>query len=468
MAASDLYNFMDSKDSEPDDSYNSTVSIESDSSVVITKNESIIEIKSDTEENDERKVNLIPAGDEDENTNETPFVVSPRKNKSREGRRYRKGNNILTQSTENGTKEERKNEKSRIKFKEDVDLATSTRIRRRHSHRQSHRNKDENDNEKSNEVKSSKRNIKSRLGVLPRSSSTSKIDTNQNIEPEKSVLERINEGIKQIENFFDESMCRKIEKKIDQISEKAKCGLYRQKTYDRAPLRNKYFFGEGYTYGKQMDKKGPGGERLHKKGEVDEIPNWIKKHIIQKLYNDKIVPEGFINSAVVNEYFPGGCIVSHIDPIHIFDRPIISISFNSKSYLSFGTKFSFNPIRTSEPVLALPLQRGCLTMISGYAADGITHCIRPQDIVERRCVIILRRVFPDAPRVGDINDTSVPIQSIHHMHKPYQQYSHEISNGTSLHNTRKRSCTKEYYEHDDREGKKQKESFKSKRARYSY
>ena len=180
---------------------------------------------------------------------------------------------------------------------------------------------------------------------------------------EKTVLQQIHEGIKQIRGFFDDSMCRKIEKKIDQIAEKAKCGLYKQKTYDKAPLRNKYFFGEGYTYGKQMEQKGPGQERLHKKGDVDEIPNWIKKHIIQKIYDKKIVPEGWINSAVINEYFPGGCIVSHIDPIHIFDRPILSISFNSKSFLSFGCKFSFNPIRTTEPVLALPLDRGCLTSI---------------------------------------------------------------------------------------------------------
>ena len=184
-----------------------------------------------------------------------------------------------------------------------------------------------------------------------------------NHQKKKTVLQQIHEGIKQIRGFFDDSMCRKIEKKIDQIAEKAKCGLYKQKTYDKAPLRNKYFFGEGYTYGKQMEQKGPGQERLHKKGDVDEIPNWIKKHIIQKIYDKKIVPEGWINSAVINEYFPGGCIVSHIDPIHIFDRPILSISFNSKSFLSFGCKFSFNPIRTTEPVLALPLDRGCLTSI---------------------------------------------------------------------------------------------------------
>ncbi|XP_066929908.1 RNA demethylase ALKBH5-like [Clytia hemisphaerica] len=229
---------------------------------------------------------------------------------------------------------------------------------------------------------------------------------------EESELQKIHKGIKQIRNFFDDSMCHKIEKKIDQIAEKALCGLYKQKTYDRAPLRNKYFFGEGYTYGKQMEHKGPGQERLHVKGDVDEIPKWIQKHIVQKVYEEKLVPDGWINSAVVNEYFPGGCIVSHIDPIHIFDRPIISISFNSKSYLSFGVKFSFNPIRTSEPTLALPLDRGTLTMISGYAADNVTHCIRPQDVVERRCVIILRRVFPDAPRVGD-PEPEYPLRMMH-------------------------------------------------------
>ena len=182
-------------------------------------------------------------------------------------------------------------------------------------------------------------------------------------EEDETELQKLHKGIKQVRNFFDDSMCRKIEKKIDQIAEKATCGLYKQKTYDRAPLRNKYFFGEGYTYGKQMEHKGPGQERLHIKGEVDEIPKWIQKHVIQKVYDEKLVPEGFINSAVVNEYFPGGCIVSHVDPLHIFDRPIITISFNSKSYLSFGVKFTFNPIRTSDPILALPLDRGTLTMI---------------------------------------------------------------------------------------------------------
>jgi len=275
-------------------------------------------------------------------------------------------------------------------------------------------------------------------------------------------LELIKAGITTIPNFFDDSMCRKIEKKIDQIAEKAKCGLYRQKTYDRAPLRNKYFFGEGYTYGKFMDDKGPGKERIYPKGEVDEIPKWIEKHIIKKLYDDKIVEEGFINSAVINEYFAGGCIVSHIDPIHIFDRPIISISFNCKTYLSFGCKFSFNPIRTTEPIYSVPLERGCLFMMKGYAADGVTHCVRPQDIVDRRCVIIFRRVFPDAPRLGDVMSPEHPLQTPDRRKHHPRTYSYDSRGGPNNRSNRKRS---RYIENNNNNNGN---SHSWKRARHSF
>jgi hypothetical protein len=83
---------------------------------------------------------------------------------------------------------------------------------------------------------------------------------------------------------------------------------------------DRYFFGEGYTYGSQLSKRGPGMERLYPPGEVDPIPDWVHKLVIKPLVKANVVPEGFINSAVINDYQPGGCIVSHIDPIHIFDR----------------------------------------------------------------------------------------------------------------------------------------------------
>ena len=68
---------------------------------------------------------------------------------------------------------------------------------------------------------------------------------------------------------------------------------------------------------------------------------------------------------------PGGCIVSHVDPIHIFARPIITVSFFSDSALCFGCKFYFKPIRTSKPLYILPVNRGSVTLLSGYSADEV-------------------------------------------------------------------------------------------------
>lgn len=212
------------------------------------------------------------------------------------------------------------------------------------------------------------------------------------------VLRKLHEGIQQ-RRMFSEEECICIENKIEDVVRCGEIGGYKQHTVDRSPLRNKYFFGEGYTYGSQLSKKGPGMEKLYPKGEVDDIPQWIEDLIIKPMIKAKIVPENFINSAVINDYQPGGCIVSHIDPAHIFERPIISVSFMSDSALSFGCKFSFKPIRVTEPILCLPVCRGCVTILSGYAADNITHCVRPQDVKKRRAVIILRRVRPDAPRL---------------------------------------------------------------------
>jgi len=163
--------------------------------------------------------------------------------------------------------------------------------------------------------------------------------------------------------LFSENQCDIIEKKIDDVVSIANRGVYKEHTVDRAPLRNKYFFGEGYTYGSQLERRGPGMERLYPKGEVDEIPEWIEDLVVKPIVKAGLVPKNFINSAVINDYMPGGCIVSHIDPPHIFDRPIISVSFFSDSALSFGCKFSFRPIRTTKPVLVLPVDRGSVTLI---------------------------------------------------------------------------------------------------------
>jgi len=377
-----------------------------------------------------RQSNKVDTSDSE---SEVVFVKKTQKRKDSKGSR-RKSRSTRSTSNDERSDDEKTIEKKGEKENKNSEKKTSE--------------KKETKSSVDKEKKSNREVIKLSNGQQEKSYSSTPVD-------KASELELIKEGITLIPNFFDDSMCRKIEKKIDQISEKAKCGLYKQKTYDRAPLRNKYFFGEGYTYGKQMAESGPGKEQIYPKGEVDEIPKWIEKHIIKKLYDDKIVEEGFINSAVINEYFAGGCIVSHIDPIHIFDRPIISISFNCKTFLSFGCKFSFNPIRTTEPVHTVPLERGCLFMMKGYAADGVTHCVRPQDITDRRCVIIFRRVFPDAPRIGDTMNPDYPLSVDRRKYHP-RTHSYE--------NTRIRSNRKRPRQHDHYE----QESSTWKRTRHSY
>lgn len=201
------------------------------------------------------------------------------------------------------------------------------------------------------------RKIKRERREKKRSSSESHSENSDETE-----LEKIHKGILQ-RVLFEEEDCVKIEKKIDEVVENAEKGQYREKTVDKAPLRIKYFFGEGYTYGKQMSERGPGQERLYARGVVDDIPEWIVKMVEKKIVDAGIIPKNFVNSAVINDYQPGGCIVSHIDPAHIFERPIVSASFFSESSLCFGCKFTFKPIRTSPPVLSLPISRGCVTVL---------------------------------------------------------------------------------------------------------
>ncbi|XP_020773081.1 RNA demethylase ALKBH5 [Boleophthalmus pectinirostris] len=232
-------------------------------------------------------------------------------------------------------------------------------------------------------------------------------------ESREQEARRVHSSVQQ-RSIFSPEECRHIEDKIDEVVANAEAGLYREHTVDRAPLRNKYFFGEGYTYGAQLEKRGPGQERLYQKGQVDDIPQWVHELVIKRLVSSGVIPEGFVNSAVINDYQPGGCIVSHVDPLHIFARPIVSVSFFSDSALCFGCRFQFKPIRVSEPVYVLPVRRGSVTVLSGYAADDITHCIRPQDIKQRRAVIILRKTRPDAPRLDSDNsppERPVPLKA---------------------------------------------------------
>lgn len=130
---------------------------------------------------------------------------------------------------------------------------------------------------------------------------------------------KIEEGVKS-KVVFNDRECRRIEDLIDEICRKGQAGHYKSCTLDKAPLRNKYFFGEGYIYGNQLKVRGYGNEKLYPQGECDPIPSWIFDLVVDPIVEAGLLPEGFVNSVVINDYQKGGCIVSHIDPPKLFTR----------------------------------------------------------------------------------------------------------------------------------------------------
>lgn len=207
--------------------------------------------------------------------------------------------------------------------------------------------------------------------------------------------------------LFSPDECNQLEVLVDQVVVDAERGLFKERTVDLTPMRNKYFFGFAYTYGAQKEHPGAHGiEAVWPPEETSPIPAWIQEKIITRLEERGIVKKGWINSATINDYAAGGCIVSHIDPPHLFDRPIISVSLFSECNLVFGTTFSFpreahKDIEASTPIYVQPCLRGHSTVLKGYSADKITHAIRPCDLPDRRASVILRRVLPTAPVLGD-------------------------------------------------------------------
>ncbi|CAE8622872.1 unnamed protein product [Polarella glacialis] len=229
--------------------------------------------------------------------------------------------------------------------------------------------------------------------------------------------QRTRESLKSF-RLFDAEGCVKVEELINQVVIDAQRGLFKEKTVDLTPMRNKYFFGFAYTYGAQREHPGARGiEAVWPPSETDPIPLWIRELLIEPLEKRGVVPKGWINSATINDYSPGGCIVSHIDPPHLFDRPIIGVNFFSDCNLVFGTSFSFpkealQEISCSTPVYVHPCQQGYVSVLKGYSANDITHAIRPCDLPSRRASIILRRVLPTAPVLLAAKGTTMAVKDL--------------------------------------------------------
>lgn len=139
---------------------------------------------------------------------------------------------------------------------------------------------------------------------------------------------------------------------------------------------------------------------------MSKPPLWINDQIINPMVKNNIVKENFINSIAMNIYHDGTeGLAQHYDDATRFRQPIYTLRLFSDSRLSFGSQF-YGYYNSG---FFIPLPRGCICVMSesGYAANGITHCIRPVDMEGKSVALILRQIHPDAVKEAEKYDRNI-------------------------------------------------------------
>ena len=164
--------------------------------------------------------------------------------------------------------------------------------------------------------------------------------------------------------------------------------------------RTKYFFGSRYLWSREQLKhpqaKIAGGIRR----DVPKPPAWMHEMVEQPMVSADLAPAGFVDAIALNMYHDGSeGIQSHYDDAKRFQQPIYSLRLFSDSRLSFGTQlYGF-----TNGLFFVPMPRGCVTVMedSGYAANGVKHCVRPIDMTGKSAAMILRKINEDALEVAE-------------------------------------------------------------------
>ncbi|KAK3245510.1 hypothetical protein CYMTET_44927 [Cymbomonas tetramitiformis] len=143
-------------------------------------------------------------------------------------------------------------------------------------------------------------------------------------------------------------------------------------------LRTKLFFGHRY-----YDYDTANAEHTVPKLAADVEPKPAFVHAIEQAVRhaaegaQRLLPTKATDMAVMNVYHQHGVSLStHRDAPELFLRPVISLRLFSSSVLSFGCKGQGLHSRLH----AIPLERGTVTIMEGYAADMLMHGIRGKDI----------------------------------------------------------------------------------------
>ena len=224
-------------------------------------------------------------------------------------------------------------------------------------------------------------------------------------------------GVRQYVGIFTEDELRSFEEHVGQMI--AHDERWLENTLDVSPpgatgdrkARTKYFFPK-YTYGAgHTPKRGdceavplPPGEACPRCGgkqtlvteQCNDIPAWIFQpdgpclaSILVKL---GILENGWANSAILNVYNKrGGKLLVHFDSPHLFERPIIAIGLFSSKRLSFGV--AGLGMQPQEHHCEVEEPRGSVTIMEGYAANLINHCVKP--VREKVVSLLLRCMHPE-------------------------------------------------------------------------
>ena len=194
-------------------------------------------------------------------------------------------------------------------------------------------------------------------------------------------------GVTQYLHAFDDDELEMTEKAITEL-------IDRERASGDAPHvhvglnggRIKVFFGYRYTYDSVTAPK--------LIADAPPIQSWVHSTLGNRAKIIGAIDKNVvIDNAVVNLYARSKARLSvHMDPSALFKRPIVSARFFGDGVLSFGAKGQYEGQR----IHSVPLTRGSIAVMEGYAANMVTHAVNERDVVGRGCSFMLRSCQPDA------------------------------------------------------------------------
>ena len=200
-------------------------------------------------------------------------------------------------------------------------------------------------------------------------------------------------GVTQFDGLFSEEELGRIEREVRWRLEPEGRSTLRAASVDVSLVKRrvKVFLGFRYSYGKTSKSGEP---QLF--DDVDTMEEGLPESlplIVRRLEERGLVKPGFFNQAVINGYHPGASLGVHADDPEPFERPIWSMRLFAPCVLSFGCA-GIGMVET-EAYAPLPLARGCITRMSGIAANNSKHCVRAKDVTEFTISVMLRKVRLD-------------------------------------------------------------------------